>query len=265
VYNNIEHSDHQGNFKGVWKMLQKYRFAIFILLLISINWLTGCSSAENKPSHQHAKQPAIPQSLTIQFQTNPAQVEPNQSLQLISNVKRGNQPATDAKVEFEVWTKGQKSHQRLTAKHAGNGKYVASSNYKQTGRYSVMVHVNAPGVHQMISGQFQVGEPNQHEHSSHHSHALTIHMMLPESAQKGKATTLTGHVQKEDQPFGQANVQFEIWQEGKEKHEFIPAKESKPGEYTASHTFSESGTYHIQIHIEKGEIHEHKEEQITVK
>ncbi|MGQ0453287.1 hypothetical protein ACT4UM_11800, partial [Bacillus sp. SS-TM] len=34
-----------------------------------------------------------------------------------------------------------------------------------------------------------------------------------------------------------AEVQLEIWKDGVEKHEFIPAKEGNKGEYETKHTF----------------------------
>lgn len=72
-------------------------------------------------------------------------------------------------------------------------------------------------------------------------------------------------MQKDNQALTEAAVKFEIWREGEEKHQYVDASEKQPGEYTtANATFPASGTYTVKVHVEKGEIHDHKEFSVTV-
>ncbi|RAL23210.1 FixH family protein [Thermoflavimicrobium daqui] len=260
----------------MYQLTRKFLLITLILIILAITAcqqqanLTSDHQKHNQTSHT-SKQGA--QQLAIQFKANPSKVDVGKSIQLSSTVKRGDKPATDATVKFEVWEKNSKEkHQMLDAKHDGKGTYHVNQTYSKAGEYLVVVHVTAPQVHQMISGQFQVGNL---KHSHHHGHgqAVQLHMMLPDSIQKGKEVTLVGHVQqvtsiKNEQqnykPLEKANVRFEIWQEGKDQHQFVDTKESSPGQYTATYTFLEASKYHIKLHVEKDKIHEHKEETKTV-
>ncbi|SFJ36863.1 FixH family protein [Thermoflavimicrobium dichotomicum] len=253
-------------------MNRRVRFFFSGFLLISLLWLTACQQQSDHQHHQNTDKTDKPQStasLSIEFQAKPTPVEIGQPIQLSTTVKRGNQPATDATVKLEVWEKNSKDpHQMLETKQVEKGTYATSQTFKQAGEYLVVVHATAPQVHQMISGKFQVGKETEgHSHQGHvHDQAINLHVMLPQQAKKGQATSLVGHVQKEGKPLTQARVRFEIWQEGKEQRQYVDTKENQPGEYTASYTFPETGTYHIKLHVEKESehLHEHKEEKLTV-
>jgi uncharacterized cupredoxin-like copper-binding protein len=70
---------------------------------------------------------------------------------------------------------------------------------------------------------------------------------------------------KHGQPISKANVKLESWQDVNGKHEFIDAKEVKPGEYEVKETFTKAGKYSIKAHVEKPGLHEHTVLEITVK
>ncbi len=135
---------------------------ITILALLTIVLLTACNNQTETNNQQQPLSPDMLQfgnSLTLDFQATPATVEAGEPVQLKVNIKRQNEPATDATVQFEVWEKSSKEkHQILDAKHDGQGVYSTSQSFSQEGEYLVVVHVTAPGVHQMVDGKFQVGQ-----------------------------------------------------------------------------------------------------------
>jgi hypothetical protein len=61
-----------------------------------------------------------------------------------------------------------------------------------------------------------------------------------------------------------ARVRFEIWnEETAEKHTYLETVEEQDGEYVHQLKGEYEGFHHINIHIEKGEIHYHKEEEVN--
>lgn len=134
-----------------------------ILTLLMLALLTACNNQTE--THNHDQQTLSPDmaqfgnQLTLDFQASPSKVEVGQAIQLKVEIHRQNEPATDATVKFEVWEKNSKEkHQLLDAKHDGQGVYSTSQSFSEEGEYLVVVHVTAPGVHQMVDGKFQVGQ-----------------------------------------------------------------------------------------------------------
>lgn len=247
-----------------------YSISFFSLAILTL-MLTACQQGGHEQHQQHKEpaNPAIPQQISVSFQANPAQPAPGEPVTLNATVRAGEQPVDDAKVELEVWKKGEKDHHMLETQSKGQGVYSASATYQAEGEYLVIVHVTTPQVHQMIEGKFQVGEAKkeEHKHGQGHDHGdgLSMHVMLPKEVKSGQETKLTAHVRQEGNPFVDAEVQFEYWKEGDQKHEYTDTAEVKPGEYYTSIRFSQPGTYHLILHVEKGNIHDHKEQTLIVK
>lgn len=80
---------------------------------------------------------------------------------------------------------------------------------------------------------------------------LSVDLQVPPNIETNEATTLTISVQKENQPFEQANeAQFIIWlEENPEDKIAIPAIQHSPGVYKAQYIFSSEGLYIIQSHV----------------
>ena len=83
----------------------------------------------------------------------------------------------------------------------------------------------------------------------------------PENLKSGESTEFDVHLQVDGQPLEQARVRYEIWNEANpDKRDWVDVEESVAGEYAASYTFAEVGSYKFQIHVEDDkELHEHEE------
>jgi len=113
-------------------------------------------------------------------------------------------------------------------------------------------------------GQHGPSDNNSHgQHGQSNNQGVMIHTAIPDQARVNKKLHLTAHVEKGGKPLSKVKVQFEFWK-GNEKHTYIEAKESKPGEYTAAIAFSSPGEYHIVTHVESENLHEHQESVIRV-
>lgn len=194
-------------------------------------------------------------------------------------VTQGEDKVSDAKeVEFEVWQGDKKSESKsIAAKNNQDGTYEAETAFEQDGVYSVQVHVTARGLHAMPKKEVTVGtgeaaesdhEDGAQEHGDQgHADGFSMHFMKPESVQIEQEVDLTVHLQNEGASLEKARVRYEVWNdEISEKHDWLDTKEVNPGEYTVKHTFAESGTYKIQVHVTNDDgLHEHEEHEIEVK
>lgn len=59
-------------------------------------------------------------------------------------------------------------------------------------------------------------------------------------------------------------VKFEIWKQGSEKHEMLPAKNKGNGKYAVTKTFTEAGTYSIVAHVTARNMHNMPKTDIVV-
>lgn len=241
-------------------------FVSTILVVSMITWMSGCSSSPmNHQDHQNHNQTTG--NLSVSFQANPTKSDLGDPVTFQATVKEGNKGVANAKVEFEVWKGTSKNHKQYPAKHVENGDYIASDSFAESGAYNVVVHVYTDKDHKMTEGTFQVGQSSAEREDHHHDSKARLHLMLPDSPQKGKSTVITGHVMDaKGNPVTGAEVEFEIWKEGNNKHQYVKAEEKKNGEYIKIFTFPETGTYHVQLHVEKPskKLHEHIEKMITV-
>ena len=241
--------------------MKRYIFILSLALLTV--FAAGCGQLKPQETEEQQNQTQTPAQLNITFQSSPDQPDKNQPVELSSMITAENKPFTDADVEFEVWKQG-KEHQMIKASHQGDGKYAVTQKFPEDGQYHVVVHVTAPGIHQMISGSFTIGK-NQNDSGSHHHHdsGVHMHMDVPEKVQAGQTIGALAHVQLDQKALTGADVRFEFWKEGNNQHQFIETSEKNPGEYAASLSFPEKGTYHLKLHVEKDKIHDHQEITIT--
>ena len=92
-----------------------------------------------------------------------------------------------------------------------------------------------------------------HEHG--HGGNVSISLKNDEMDPAVLVTTVT----EAEQPLTEANVRFEYWIEGEEKHTYTDAEENSEGMYEGTSEISEPGTYMLKVHVEKGEeLHTHK-------
>lgn len=119
-------------------------------------------------------------------------------------------------------------------------------------------------------------EMMNHDHSHHdhdeHSHAFhtegfDMYFSELKNVTVAEETKLEVNITLNDSALQDANVRYEIWKENdKSNTDWINAMETTAGYYVADYHFKETGTYHIQIHVEDDQdLHEHSEVEINVK
>lgn len=238
--------------------------ALFSLCFI----VTACGGAGGQEHQGHGETKNTPQTaekLTITFATDPQSAKPDQSTILKATVKSGNQPITDAKVELELW-KGKEKHQRLSTTMKEKGVYQTAHTFREAGNYTIIVHVTTPAVHQMITQTIPVGSSSEREtHGHDHGEGVTLHIESPSAIQAGKNAKFKGLVMDYGKPLENAEVQFEYWKDGSDKHAYSDTAELKPGEYETTLRFDAPGTYRVKLHVEKEKIHDHTETTVKVK
>ncbi|MBS4198260.1 FixH family protein [Bacillus sp. FJAT-49732] len=257
----------------------KKRIAIISIIMLVL-MLAACNSSNNNSTDDE-----IPKMLEVNLQVQ-EKADVNAEVPFTATVTQGDEKVKDAdKVEFEVWEEGKKDDsEMIEAINKKDGTYEAKKTFDHDGVFTVQVHVTARGLHTMPKTSVTVGEGATEEHAhdnhedgdhddhgnhehGHHSEDFSMHFMEPDSIEKGKETEFVVHLQDHNEPLEHARVRYEIWNdEISDKHEWVDASETKPGEYAGSHDFSESGVYKFKIHVQNDEgLHEHEEYEVVVK
>lgn len=250
------------------------RFLVFCGALFIIFAISGCSKS-NDPTDE-----LKPIEVTIQIQ--PEVFKANEEVTIQALVSHGDEKVNDAnEVAFEIQRQGEKEREIINAESKGEGVYEIKTTFPVNGTYDVIAHVTARDMHVMPKKELIVGEPaaeedegaktpSEHENADsheetghHHGHAVEIEL-APNTWTAGNESILTASVVYDNAPLPQATVKFEVWHENSQKHEYLDATEIKNGKYEASTTFAEQGKYTVKIHVEKDEIHDHKEVEIIV-
>jgi hypothetical protein len=98
---------------------------------------------------------------------------------------------------------------------------------------------------------------NDSEHDGMHQNAdgvtLPITMtveVLPENPTVAKEVTFRAITVKDGESIeGASSVKFEVWKDGQDEHQMLPATYIKNGTYEVTTTFTEDGTYYVIYHI----------------
>ncbi|MFT4417258.1 FixH family protein [Fredinandcohnia humi] len=253
------------------------KIGIFLLIGIFIG-LVGCNTTTEKNGEEPIE--LIP--IAVEVEINPTTVTLEEEVTIEATVTQGDEAVEDAdEVKFEIKEKGVDESEFLEGAHQADGVYSIKKTFEKDGIYEITAHVTARSMHNMPTIEVTVGNPNvdeeqstntdttegshSHEHGHHGNGQVSIELQVDEEYTKGVESTLTALLEEVDVPLTHANVRFEIWKDQAEKHEFIDATEVEDGVYEKSYTFTETGKYHIQIHVEKGDIHEHLSKTVTVK
>lgn len=252
--------------------MKKVLFSLMAGLLV----LAGCSQSDEKP----AKNDEVPQIIEAVIEV-PESINPGEEAALSVTVKQGAEAVTDAdEVKFEIWQEGNKENsEMIEAKHDSEGKYTADHVFAGEGLYYVQSHVTARSQHTMPMVSVQIGEGkaedskpgNDQENEGHeegHSHGhggeVTIELVAPDQIQANEQTQLSALADYKGEPLQDAKVKLEISLNGATP-QWVNMSEEEPGNYTATHQFTDAGTYIITTHVEKGDdIHEHTETELTV-
>ncbi|MGJ9385180.1 FixH family protein [Salipaludibacillus sp. CF4.18] len=216
-------------------------------------------------------------------------------------VTQGEEMVDDAsEVTFEVWADGEKSEsEMIEAELPGEeGLYELSHTFSEEKLYHVQSHVTARGSHAMPVKEIVIGEPDLdlevendeaeqqdtneeenhvHEHegnnqdenednSDHHhmNESIDIRWQTSEQASASENVSLEVEIDWKGDPWTGGKVQFEVWKHGDEHHEWISAEETDSGVYKTEHVFEETGEFHVTVHLEDDELHEHKQFLIEI-
>lgn len=243
--------------------------SVFILLMLT----AACSQGEQTtdgPTDETLLEP-----IEVDLQA-PEQVEPHTEVTLQAVVTQAGEYVDDAsEVEFEFWEEGfEDDSEMISADHLGEGTYAVEKTFDKEGIYYVYSHVTARDMHRMPKAKIVVGNPDveasvdehDEEGDHHHHHAdIAFHLEQPDSLVADEDGVLTVHLQLEDEPLAEADVTLEMWQAGDEKREWVDLDETAAGTYENTVNLPETGTWHVKIHVEKDDLHEHPETTIDVK
>ncbi|AQS54771.1 FixH family protein [Novibacillus thermophilus] len=250
-------------------MVIKLKWIVAVVVLTVLvacgNESTSDQEAEGDQGNEAALLP-----LEVEILTASDAFKPGEPGEIEVLVTQGGEQVNDAdEVVFEIWKQGHEDEsENFDAEHAGEGRYTLTHTFDEDGIYEVIAHVTARDMHTMPKKEFIVGDVEAGDESGHghgeHGDALVIHLMEPETLAAGEGAEWAVHLEKDGAPLSEAEVKVEFWKTGEEKHEFVDMTEGQNGKYTAELAFAEPGEYQLTVHVEKGELHEHKEEVVNV-
>lgn len=235
---------------------------------------SGADKEKEKPKTVQKKIEPLEAALEV-----PEKAAVNENITMKATVSQGDEKVADAdEVKFEVWEEGKKEESKMIeAKNNKDGSYEAATAFDHDGLFTVQVHVQARDLHTMPLKAVTVGkganEANHdhgkeagHNHHGEHAEGFAMHFMNPENVKTKSPASLTVHLEMKEAPLEKAQVRYEIWNKANpDKHDWVDAKEIKPGEYSGSYTFAAAGAFTVQVHVENKEgLHEHEEHQVEV-
>ncbi|UTT42767.1 FixH family protein [Exiguobacterium aurantiacum] len=202
----------------------------------------------------------------------PATADKDEAVTLAVRVTQEAEAVDDAdEIKFEVWKNGAKEEsEMIKASLTEDGVYEAEATFAEEAVYTVQVHVTARSMHTMPTTNVTVGHPETaaeaEAEEDHHHHAGADIVLDQTQAVVNEAQPFTVNVEIEHEALTGADVQLEVFKDGADKHDWVKLDETADGNYTGEHTFPETGTYNVQVHVTKGhDIHEHIMETVEVK
>ncbi|CAM3848988.1 FixH family protein [Mesobacillus zeae] len=267
--------------------MKKMNLLVLVFLLALAG---GCSNNKGQAAKKDDKE-KIPEAIEVKILL-PDHAIPQKEVVLGTRVTQSGENVEDAdSVKFEIKEEGSKESEMLPAKHTKKGIYEVRNTFMADGVYSITAHVTARDMHNMPTEKLAVGnaeEPHDsnkedshhdsedgskgHDHKSesehgeagHHDSSLDIHLMTPQKINTNEEAALTVILKDGGHPLTEAKVRLEIWKKGAEKHEFLDTAEAEDGTYKLNRKFSDPGNYEINVHVNKGKLHEHKQQAIAV-
>ncbi|WP_429844132.1 FixH family protein [Brevibacillus sp. FIR094] len=252
-----------------------------ILLLSMLMLLLAACGKENE---QQALLPGSP--VEAAFTLEPKELVAGDTVTFSVKVTQDGQHVDDAKeVKFEWWKDGQEKHETIPASLQGEGVYTAQQTISEPGSYFVYYHVTARDFHNMQKTPFTVnskagetpgatpsapsadaGQSHDHGAADHaNGEAVDYHFSPADNIQVATPAALTVHLMKDNKALDKATVKFEFWRGTDQKHSFVDATETAAGQYEGNVQFPTAGDYTVKVHVEKGDIHDHKDFSLSIK
>ena len=254
------------------------RFLLGITLVLSVI-LSACGAEEDHNNHSMSDD-EVPEMLMVEL-TVPEKGVTGEKVEFIAKVTQGEEIVEDAnEVKFEVLNKSTGEKEMIDGTLNKDKNYSISYRFEQAGVYDITSHVTARNMHTMPTKTIEVTgeevasatteansstETSHSKDAGHHGHGATIEFE-DGSAKVGEAVELTATVSMSESPLEGARVQYEIVRNDADYHHWVEASENEPGKYQVEFTFTESGTYEVQVHVTKGDdIHDHVVKTYSVK
>ncbi|WP_079508745.1 FixH family protein [Mesobacillus jeotgali] len=249
----------------------------FLTVFIAIMFLlTACNTDQDRKESSLEDPPEL---LEVSIVV-PEKIEINQEVTIKAHVSQGEEKVTNAdEVKFEIWRSGQNDHEMTPAKNEQDGNYSIKKTFTEGGNYFIVAHTTANRMHSMpkieiivggneLGSSHEEGSENEknteHEHNEHHNSEVSFDFTAPAVIKSKQQAELAVKIAQQEEIVSGARVRFEIWKEKETNHQFIEAEEISAGTYSTKYTFPEDGRFHIKIHVEKGNIHDHTEKSLDV-
>lgn len=246
------------------------RFLALGLILAALT-LSACGNNEEpKPTTSDEVPEMLEVDLTVSETTT---VE--EEVLFTAVVSQGGKLVEDAdEVIFEVMNLTTGEKEMIEATLNKNKHYEIKYTFETNGMYDITSHVTARSMHTMPTKQVTVTggensaattEESSHGEVQQHAHGATIDF-AGGTTKVGEAVMLQANVSLSDAPLEGARVQLEIYRSDDDHHTWVEASEKEVGNYQTEFTFTESGTYEIEVHVTKGDdLHDHVKKTYTVK
>jgi hypothetical protein len=235
--------------------------------------LSACGAEVNHDNHTMSDE--VPEMLMVEL-TVPETGDTGNEIKFVAAVTQGDEIVEDAdEVKFEVLNKSTGEKEMIESTLNKDKNYTASFIFNEAGAYDITSHVTARDMHTMPTKTIEITgeevaststETTAHSDvSDHHDHGTTIEFE-DGSATIGEPALLSANVFLSESPLNGARVQYEIVRDDADYHQWLDATENETGTYQAEYTFTESGTYAVQVHVTKGDdIHDHLKKTYIVK
>lgn len=250
------------------------RFSLGITLVLSVI-LSACGAEDDHNNHSMSDDDEVPEMLMVKL-TVPEKGVTGEEVEFIAKVTQGEEIVEDAnEVKFEVLNKSTGEKEMIDGTLNKDKNYSISYSFEEAGVYDITSHVTARNMHTMPTKTIEVTgeevantttETTSHsEATGHHGPGATIEFEVG-TATVGEAVELTANISMSESPLEGARVQYEIVRNDADYHHWVEASENEPGKYQVEFTFTESGTYEVQVHVTKGDdIHDHVVKTYIVK
>jgi hypothetical protein len=251
------------------------RFLAIVSILAALT-LCACGSKE-EPKATTADE--VPEMLEVDL-TVPETAVAGEEVTFTAAVTQGDEIVEDAnEVKFEVLNLSSGEKEMIDGSLNEDKLYTIDYTFESNGTYDITSHVTARTMHTMPTKQISItggkeatSEPDSEaavEHAAHgedhHESGATIEFNEG-TASVGEAVLLVTNVTLTEELLEGARVQYDIVRSDAEQHTWLEAPEEKTGVYQTEFTFTEAGTYEIEVHVTKGDdIHEHVKKTYTVK
>lgn len=249
-------------------MIKRTSIIGFILLVLLMG---ACSNNEDQ---QTKTSDEVPEMVEVDL-TVPTEAEVGKEVVFTAVVTQGDELVDDAnEVKFEVMNVTLGTKEIIEATLNEDKHYSIPYTFETNGTYDITSHVTARDMHTMptkqvvvTGGEESTEEAESHSHGeSHHDDQKVTIEFSEGSTTVGEAISLETNVSIGDVPLEGARVQYDISRSDVAHHTWLEAPEVEAGVYQVEYTFTESGSYEIEVHVTKGEdIHDHVKKTYTVK